>query len=331
MNKADQNIKPTIAVVAYSKYYTEYRDAMSSAFNTFGLSSQTYTDIKSAISCDIIIVVGIAFFSKVPFFLNKLLIGVQGEHLPLPGDKNWSLERNKKRYKAISCYFDLIVEWSPANYIYHRCPVHRKFIPFGAPIASNQNKNTEWEVLFLGNPFGGKGRRIPILNRIKKEFKLCPTMEAWGETKFQLLNSAKICLNLHQFESLSFESPRIFELLSEGVFILTEPIANSFPFEDGVHFVSFNDESDMIEKIKYYCENNEARLKIAMDGKNRADQYKQIRMFEMLSIEIDHAYKNRANELYRFYNWLKGSIGNSVIVLIDVLALLKRKAIKKLF
>jgi hypothetical protein len=326
----DNNKYQTIGVVAYSKYYIEYRDSLSKALNNYGWTATVFTDIVSSESCDIIIVVGMAFFSNVPYLKNKILIGIQGEQLPLPGDNDWSLKRTLKRYKSMAYFYDLVIEWSPLNYINHNCSVPRTFISFGAPNASNKSKREEWDVVFLGNPYGGKGRRLSILNRVKKEFKLYPIMEAWGEKKFELLNSAKICLNLHQYESLSYESPRIFELLAEGVFILSEPISNSFPFEDGEHFVSFKNENELLEKARYYCDNPNLRNEIARKGKEKANAYKQEIMFGLISVEIERAIKGRRSEFKRIYSWLKAIIGNSSIEFIDNLAKMKNKILLQL-
>ncbi len=57
----------------------------------------------------------------------------------------------------------------------------KSFIPFGSPLPSNAKKDEKWDVVFLGNPYGGKGRRIPILESLGAEFNVCPVMEAWGE------------------------------------------------------------------------------------------------------------------------------------------------------
>ncbi len=192
----------SIGIVAESKYYTEYRDACTKALGELGWQVKAFTLIENAKSFDIILVVGMAFFSYVPYLRGKTIIGIQGEQLPLPGDTAWSLNRNLKRSKTMSRYYDLIIEWSPQNYLYQTCPVPRLFLPFGAPQPSNFKESEEWDLIFLGNPYGGNGRRIPILNKLKQICNLCPHREAWGDKKFMLINSSKICLNLHQFDQI---------------------------------------------------------------------------------------------------------------------------------
>ena len=315
----------TIAVIANSKYYKEYRSSCAYYLSKLGWHTEQYDTIIEGKSCDILIIVGMAFFPKVPFYIGKKLIGIQGEQLPLPGDKDWSLKRNLKRFKAMANFYDLVIEWSPQNYEHHTCPVPRKFIPFGAPQPSKHQKSDTWDVVFLGNPYGGNGRRISILEEVDKICKLNPIREAWGNQKFEILNATKICLNLHQFETHSFESPRIFELLSEGCFVLSEPIKNSYPFEAGKHFIEFDGTKDLKIKINYFLHHQTQRQQIAEAGQIMAQLYSQKQMIELFSNEIGNATQYRSAELFRYLKWLKGKIKNNLIEFWDVLAKTKRK------
>ena len=315
----------TIAVIANSKYYKEYRSSCAYYLSKLGWHTEQYDTIIEGKSCDILIIVGMAFFPKVPYCKKKLVIGIQGEQLPLPGDKDWSLNRNLKRFKAMANFYDLVIEWSPQNYEHHTCPVPRKFIPFGAPQPSKHKKSDIWDVVFLGNPYGGNGRRIPILEKVHEICKLNPIREAWGNQKFEILNATKICLNLHQFETHSFESPRIFELLSEGCFVLTEPIQNSFPFEAGKHFIEFDGTKDLKIKIIYFLNHQTQREQIAKAGQIMAQSYTQKQMIELLSDEIKNVSHFKSLELIRYSRRLKGKIKNSLIEFWDVIAKTKRK------
>jgi|TARA_B110000259_G_scaffold183101_1_gene227854 hypothetical protein len=313
----------TIAVIANSKYYKEYRSSCAYYLSKLGWHTEQYDTIIEGKSCDILIIVGMAFFPKVPYRKKKLVIGIQGEQLPLPGDKDWSLNRNLKRFKAMANFYDLVIEWSPQNYEHHTCPVPRKFIPFGAPQPSKHKKSDIWDVVFLGNPYGGNGRRIPLLEKVDKICKLNPIREAWGDQKFEILNATKICLNLHQFETHSFESPRIFELLSEGCFVLTEPIQNSYPFEAGKHFIEFDGTKDLKIKINYFLNHQTQREQIAKAGQIMAQSHTQKQMIELLSDEIRNALRIKSSEFNRYSRWLKGKIKNSVIEFWDIIAKIK--------
>ncbi|MDC0957047.1 glycosyltransferase [Flavobacteriaceae bacterium] len=320
-------MKPTIAVIANSKYYKEYRSSCAYYLSKLGWHTKQYDTIIEGKSCDILIIVGMAFFPKVPFYKGKTLIGIQGEQLPLPGDKDWSLKRNLKRFKAMAHFYNLVIEWSPQNYEHYTCPVPRKFIPFGAPKPSAHPKSNTWDAVFLGNPYGGNGRRIPILEKVHEICKLNPEREAWGDQKFEILNTTKICLNLHQFETHSFESPRIFELLSEGCFVLSEPIQNSFPFEAGKHFIEFDGIDDLKIKINYFLNHQTQREQIAAAGQVMAQSYTQKQMIKLLSDEIKNVSRFKSLELIRYSRWLKGKIKNSLIEFWDVIAKTKRKII----
>jgi hypothetical protein len=318
-------MKPTIAIIANSKYYKEYQIACDRRLKSLGWQAVACESIEQGKSYEVLLVVGMAFFPKVPYLKGKTVIGIQGEQLPLPNDNDWSLYRNLKRFKAMAYFYDLVIEWSPQNYEHHGSTVPRRFIPFGAPQPSLKTKSALWDVTFIGNPYGGKGRRIPILKEVDKICKLNPIREAWGDKKFEILNTSKICLNLHQFETHSFESPRIYELLSEGCFILTEPIDNAFPFRSGEHFIDFKGNKDLESKILYYLAHEEERVAIANAGKLQAQRYTQQQMIELLANEIQHAVSFRSNESIRFIRWLRGWWGNFKIAVIDKMAKAKRQ------
>jgi glycosyltransferase involved in cell wall biosynthesis len=203
------------------------------------------------------------------------------------------------------------------------------YLPYGAPRASAQRKTEEWDIVFLGNPFGSNGRRQEFLRAADKEFNCCPIRLAWGDEKYRLINSAKICLNLHQFSSASFESPRIFELLSEGTFVLSERIDNPFPFVEGRDFVAFAGTNEMIEKARYYLKNPEARSAIAEAGKTTALGFRQEDMFKLLSTSIHRCKTVKRHVASSFSSWSGGIMRNSIIETVDLAAKIKRGVMQK--
>ena len=319
----------SLVIVSESKYYAEYRKACADTLSALGWKVHVQDDFRNISSYDGLLVIGISFFRWPTFVPGQFRVGLSGEHMPLPGDTDWSLYRNRKRFRAMSGYYDLVIDWSPGNYIQTSCSSPYMYLPHGAPEASNQRKTEEWDVVFLGNPFGSNGRRQGFLRALEKEFNCCPTREAWGVEKYRLINAAKICLNLHQFASASFESPRVFELLSEGAFVLSEKIDCSLPFVEGRDFVSFSDKNEMIEKAHYYLQNPEARIAIAEAGKRTALGFQQEEMFNLLSIEL-HRCKNKKRHLVpSFSSWSGGILRNSIIEIIDLAAKLKRDLLNK--
>jgi hypothetical protein len=84
-----------------------------------------------------------------------------------------------------------------------------------------------------------------------------------------LIRKSKVNLALAGHGGFTY---RHLELWYLGAFMLSEPqIRNiSLPGEqqpiDGVHYVAFDSPSDLIDKARYYAENDEQRTRIAMEG-----------------------------------------------------------------
>ena len=45
------------------------------------------------------------------------------------------------------------------------------------------------------------------------------------------------------------------------------------PLKDGKHFVSFDSNEDLLEKIKFYLKNEKLRLAIALNGRKVLEEY----------------------------------------------------------
>jgi Glycosyl transferases group 1 len=67
------------------------------------------------------------------------------------------------------------------------------------------------------------------------------------------------------------------ELLSLGAFMMSGPSIRDLelviPLVEDTHYVSFNDLDEMVEKIKYFLENDDARHKIAQAGRRLFNEY----------------------------------------------------------
>ena len=319
----------SLVIVAASKYYAEYRAACADYLSDIGWKIHVQDDFTDIASFDGLLVVGMAFYRWVPFIPGQFRVGIQGEQMPLPDDNDWTLHRNRKRFDAMSRYYDLVIEWSPSNYCFTSCRSPYVYLPHGAPKRSLKSPADEWDVVFLGSPYGGRGRRIALLAALEKEFHVCPIRESWGNEKYRLINSARICLNLHQFSSACYESPRLFELLSEGAFVLSERIENSFPFVPGRDYVSFVGQNEMIDKVRYYLEHSDERRAIAESGNRTALGYPQEKMFHLLSIELQRCSILMQPLALRMINWANGIWKTSIIEAIDLAAKIKRRLIKK--
>ncbi len=159
-------------------------------------------------------------------------------------------------------------------------------LPFGAKPIPPQYSDKKHNVLFVGS---GDLRRIFLLenirdevvvygNRWERNFPLISQglqshivdQSTWGGDLYRLLRASKIVLNItrtHFYGAETGVNLRIFEALASGAFLLTdycEEIAELF--EIGVEIETFNNASELKQKVNYYLANPEAREAIARRG-----------------------------------------------------------------
>lgn len=100
----------------------------------------------------------------------------------------------------------------------------------------------------------------------------------------EIYNSTKICLNIHHSQSVEGLNPRTFEILGAGGFQLVDYKKKIEEFFNiGHEIVCYKNETDLLNKIKYYLENDDERRKIAQSG------YDVVRK--------QHTYKHRAETI----------------------------------
>lgn len=140
------------------------------------------------------------------------------------------------------------------------------------------NVKKDIDVLFIGNI---TERRKEYLKYLSEKINIYEG-HAFGKEMVQLVNRAKIVINIHAEDFLDIET-RVFEVLGCKTLLLTEPLAQDNPFEKGKHYVECLNKSDMIKKIKYYLKNEIEANTIADAGYKEAIK--------------KHTYLNRAEEI----------------------------------
>lgn len=119
------------------------------------------------------------------------------------------------------------------------------------------------DILFVGTP---TARRQEILVALQRHFSIVQT-RAFGSELVNLINRAKIVLNIHAADHLDTET-RVYEVLACRGFLLTESLSSENPFRDGTHLVEAGDLSHMQELLHYYLAHPALRQEIATAGWN---------------------------------------------------------------
>lgn len=119
------------------------------------------------------------------------------------------------------------------------------------------------DICFIGNvqPFWQK-RRIERLSKVFKEFPNFYFGNKFFKDATEKYSESKIVFNSAHSDDINM---RVFEAMCSGSMLLTDKQDWQGLFEPGKHFVEYTDD-DMIEKIKYYLENDVEREHIATHG-----------------------------------------------------------------
>ncbi len=110
------------------------------------------------------------------------------------------------------------------------------------------------------------------------------------EEWLKIYSSAKIVVMAHYQDGKNpcyQASPRVYEALACGSFLLCDRQKDALSlFEEGKHLAVYDNSSDLKEKAEYYLSNNDERIKIAAEGREKAvNQHTyQLRIKKMLAV-----------------------------------------------
>jgi spore maturation protein CgeB len=109
--------------------------------------------------------------------------------------------------------------------------------------------------------------------------------EAWGIEMYEVLARSRIALNRHIELSGGYaNNMRLFEATGVGALLVTDAKRNLADlFEPGREVVAYEDEDDLVEKLRHFAEHDDERRSIAAAGQARTLR--------------EHTYRNRMTEL----------------------------------
>ena len=225
----------------------------------------------------------------------KLLVGQIA--CPLPNNK-----KILKQYDLIISSFPHYVE------MFNSLGVNSEYLKwcFEESVAKKiKSKNKVYDVVFVGgfSPHHVKGNELmeSLTNNVKVDFwgydvnSLSPLSpirksyhgQAWGKEMYKIFSQARIVVNRHIGVSRNkANNMRMFEATGMGSLLVTDHKSNLGDFFDvGKEIVSYKDDNDLINKVKYYLKHSKERGKIAGAG--------QVRTLK------NHTYEVRMKELDR--------------------------------
>lgn len=172
---------------------------------------------------------------------NRLLFSNQFDHIFV--HSNLCNQFMKKNLKKMNCTTSVLLNGFDSK-------LHRKL-----------DLEKDIDVLFVG---GITDRRKKELNKLKLKVDITICENVFGKEFVNLINRAKIVVNIHSAKHLDTET-RVFEVLGCGTFLLSERLSDENPFTPGVHYMEA-ELSTFPEMIRYYLSNEEERENIALAG-----------------------------------------------------------------
>lgn len=156
------------------------------------------------------------------------------------------------------------------------------------------------EIIFMANYTQGfplSGYRKDMVSQLRKRYgaKFQVYGNSWGEGSFavpdqyeeaRFYRGAKIGINLSHFNYSRYSSDRLHRLMGAGCFCLSHNYKDiDLEFENGKHLVTWNNFSELFEKIDYYLEHEDERKLIAKTGCEE--------------MHTNHQWTNRINQLMK--------------------------------
>ncbi len=217
-----------------------------------------------------------------------------------------------------SKHFDLVFS-AQKNAVANLGP-HAHWLPAGAGMhEKDYGFERTIDVGFIGNIFPrAHDRRKKIVEYLSN---VIPGFAVFNnvflEEKAKLASRMKIMVNVSLNNDINF---RIFETLACGALLITDKInGNGLEdlFRDGEHLITFDSEKDLVEKIHYYLEHEDERIRIADAGKAKVLEcytHKEIagKALDLIYAHISEKDKHSAPALPSDLCWCGGKLQDSV-------------------
>lgn len=202
-------------------------------------------------------------FRQIILPLNSIIVNLEQLYLESPWLSKQYIQLLKSfpvwDYNKNNIHFlknQLNVQASLLQIGYSDVLLHKKF----------NNEEKKIDVLFYGSK---SDRRDKIYKELIKIPGLIVIFRCslWGENREMYINSAKIILNIHYYDDVHlFESIRIFGLLANKAFVITEDSDNMNEYDNLKPGLVTSKFENIKDNIIYYLRNDKKRNEIANKG-----------------------------------------------------------------
>lgn len=204
--------------------------------------------------------------------LRGIKINLSSE--PFPREINGHIEcttDSMERYRSFQ-----IIRSKPFDYVFHYDASSLNFMQsdglklsgeFAFPVATNVYKPIDipkqWDVFFIGR---STNHREQFFGPLKHYYNFLHIAHGiWGAELVKYMSAARICLNVHAEDEVSWE-PRLQMMLACNAFVISEPITPNTYLRPGIDYVEVSSKDEMFEAASHYLSHEEERRKIAESG-----------------------------------------------------------------
>lgn len=183
------------------------------------------------------------------------------------------VHRNLKSRRTLARLFDYVFLYQ-RNYVAEFCdhpPGAVHWLPYACDteVFRDLGVARDLDIAFIGQLFGKRSRRRLMFETLARRYRVNEPRYYLQEEIPEVYSRAKIVVNPPVADDLNF---RFFEALSCGALLLTKRVANGQEelFREDLHYVAFNDEKELFEKVEFYLRNEKERKRIALAGYEEA-------------------------------------------------------------
>ncbi len=213
--------------------------------------------------------------------LNKLSgikIALSSEPFPrfVDGRREYTLDSIKRylTFRAIrNKTFDYVFHYDASSLPLIKLDGMHLSGQFAFPVATSVYKPIDqakqWDLFFIGRSTKHRENHFSFLKHHYNFLHICHGI--WGEELVDYISKAKICLNIHAENEISWE-PRMQMMLACGSFVISEKITPNTYLRPGIDFIEVFSVNELHQKVAYYLAHETERIKIAESGRQRVLQ-----------------------------------------------------------
>lgn len=222
------------------------------------------------------------FFFRGEYLPDGVLEQMTGVRVALSSEPFPRLVNDRHEYTIDSIlryFFFRSNRRKPFDYIFHYDAASLPFLKwdqlfvsgqFAFPVATSVYRPRErpktWDLFFIGRSSSHREAYFGFLKHHYDFLHICHGI--WGEPLVDYLCAAKICLNVHAENEVSWE-PRMQMMLACGAFVISEKITPNSYLRPGIDYVEINSPHELHQAVDYYLQNDAERIRISQSGHKR--------------------------------------------------------------